>query len=241
MNTPFHTPKKPSLTFIDLFAGIGGFRIAMQNLGGKCVFSSEIDKYAQQTYLANFGELPHGDITLKETKKHIPKNFDVLCGGFPCQAFSIAGNRLGFEDTRGTLFFEIAKIVKKHRPKAIFLENVKNLISHDNGNTLRVILNILEEKLEYKVSYAVLNSMTHANIPQNRERIFIVAFDPKQVKNCNTFKFPKAVPLKKTIHDFLLQEKQDEKFYYPKTHKYYPELLKTVIKKDTVYQWRTRK
>jgi len=140
----------------------------MQNLGGKCVFSSEIDKYARQTYEANFGEVPFGDITLEETKAQIPKKFDILCGGFPCQAFSIAGRKLGFEDTRGTLFFEIAEIVKKHKPKAVFLENVKNLVSHDKGKTLRVILNILENELNYQVSYKVLNA-SHFCLPQNRD------------------------------------------------------------------------
>jgi len=204
MNIALLTPKNPSFTFIDLFAGIGGFRIALQNLGGKCVFSSEIDKYAQQTYLANFGELPYGDITLAETKEHIPKNFDVLCGGFPCQAFSIAGNRLGFEDTRGTLFFEIAKIVKKHRPKAIFLENVKNLISHDKGNTLRVILNVLEKELRYKVSYKVLNA-SHFGLPQNRERVYIVGFrDDIQQK----FSFPTPINTKTSLDSILEKNPQ---------------------------------
>jgi len=229
---------KPKFTFIDLFAGIGGFRIALQNLGGKCVFSSEIDKYAQKTYLANFGELPFGDITLQETKANIPNKFDILCAGFPCQAFSIAGKKKGFNDVRGTLFFEIAKIIQKHKPKAIFLENVKNLISHDKGQTFKVILQTLEQELKYQVFYQVLNSMTHANIAQNRERIFIVAFDSKQVSNWDNFEFPQSVNLTTTIDDFLLQSKQDEVFYYPKTHKYYPELKKVITKTDTIYQWR---
>jgi len=234
---PFPTPQKPTFTFIDLFAGIGGFRIALQNLGGKCVFSSEIDKYAQQTYLANFGELPFGDITKEETKAKIPKEFDILCGGFPCQAFSIAGHQRGFEDTRGTLFFEIATVVKTHRPKVIFLENVKNLVSHDKGKTLQVILNTLKE-IGYSVFFKVLNSMTHANVPQNRERIFVVAFDYKRIKDCQKFKFPNNVKLTKTIYDFLETGRQEELFYYQKNHKYYAELTKTMTKKDTVYQWR---
>lgn len=123
---PFPSPKKPKFTFIDLFAGIGGFRIAMQNLGGKCVYSSEFDAKAQESYLANYGEMPFGDITKESTKSYIPKDFDILCGGFPCQAFSLAGRRLGFKDeTRGTLFFEIEDILRKHQPKAFFLENVQ--------------------------------------------------------------------------------------------------------------------
>ena len=127
-NVPFPTPKQPKFTFIDLFAGIGGFRIAMQNIGGECVFSSEWDKLAQKTYFNNFGDYPFGDITKESTKKFVPNNFDVLCAGFPCQAFSIAGYRKGFEDTRGTLFFDVAEIIKSKKPKVVFLENVKNLL-----------------------------------------------------------------------------------------------------------------
>ena len=138
---PFPAPKNPKFTFIDLFAGIGGFRIAFQNLGGKCVYSSEFDAKAQETYLANYGEMPFGDITKESTKKYIPQDFDILCGGFPCQAFSLAGRRLGFKDkTRGTLFFEIEAILRKHQPKAFFLENVKGLAIHDRGRTLKTIL-----------------------------------------------------------------------------------------------------
>lgn len=226
------------LTFIDLFAGIGGFRMAFENLGAKCVFSSEWDKHVQETYAQNYAEIPHGDITLQETKNAIPQDFDVLCAGFPCQAFSIAGYQKGFEDTRGTLFFDIEQIAKKHRPKVIFLENVKNLVSHDKGNTFKVITSILEEKLEYKIFHKVLNTMEYANIPQNRERIFIVAFDPNQVPNFEDFEFPEKIELTKTIHDFLEKGKQDDYFYYQKEHKYYPELLKTITRNDTLYQWR---
>lgn len=237
-NVPFPTPENYTFKFIDLFAGIGGFRIAMQSVGGKCVYTSEWNKDAQKTYRENFGEIPFGDITKESVKNYIPTEFDVLCAGFPCQAFSIAGYQKGFSDTRGTLFFDIEQIIEKHRPKVVFLENVKNLISHDNGKTFKVIIEILEEKLGYKVFHKVLNSMTHANVPQNRERIFIVAFDPKQVKGYKKFKFPSKVKLTKTIHDILEQDKQDDKYYYPETHQYYPELVKTITKKDTVYQWR---
>lgn len=235
---PFPAPKKTDFTFIDLFAGIGGFRIAMQNVGGKCVYTSEWNADAKKTYFENFGEVPFGDITQDQVKNYIPKRFDVLCGGFPCQAFSIAGYRKGFAETRGTLFFDIQQIVEKHRPKVVFLENVKNLVSHDGGKTFKVIVEILQEKLGYRVFYKVLNSMTHANVPQNRERIFIVAFDPKKVKNYQDFEFPKPVELTRTIHDLLEQGKQEDKYYYKKDHQYYPELEKTMLKKDTVYQWR---
>ncbi len=237
-NVPFPTPKNHTFKFIDLFAGIGGFRLAMQNVGGKCVFTSEWNKDAKKTYRENFGEIPFGDITSDRIKNYIPKDFEVLCAGFPCQAFSIAGLQKGFSDTRGTLFFDIEQIVEKHRPKVVFLENVKNLVSHDGGNTFKIIIEILEKKLGYKVYFKVLNSMIHANVPQNRERIFIVAFDPLQVKNYGKFKFPNKLKLTKNIHDFLEQGKQDNKYYYSKTHPYYPELERNITKKDTVYQWR---
>ncbi len=237
-NVPFPTPKSYTFKFIDLFAGVGGFRIAMQNNGGKCIFSSEWDKNAQETYRVNFGEVPFGDISLKETKSYIPDKFDILCAGFPCQPFSIAGSQKGFSDTRGTLFFDIEQIVEKHRPKVVYLENVKNFVSHDKGKTFKVITEILEKKLGYKIFHKVLNSMTHANIPQNRERIFIVAFDPNQVENYSEFKFPKEIQLTKTIHNILETGKQDDYFYYKKNHKYYPTLKNEMKSKDTVYQWR---
>jgi len=235
---PFPPPKKPKFKFIDLFAGIGGFRLALQNLGGKCIYTSEWDNFAKKTYRENFGEIPFGDITKESTKNYIPEKFEVLCAGFPCQAFSIAGNRKGFTDTRGTLFFDIEDIIVKHRPKVVFLENVKNLVTHDKGKTFKTIIEILEKKLNYTVYSKVLNSMTHANIPQNRERIFIVAFDPEQVKKNKEFKFPEEIKLTNTIHDILENGKQDDKYYYPKNHKYYPELKTTMTSKDTVYQWR---
>ncbi len=237
-NIPFPAPNIEKFKFIDLFAGIGGFRLAFQKLGGKCIYSSEWDKDAKLTYNANFGEVPFGDITKDKIKAFIPKNFDILCGGFPCQAFSIAGYRKGFADTRGTLFFDIEQILEEHHPKAFLLENVKNLLSHNKGKTFEIICEILEKKLGYKVFYKVLNSMTHANIPQNRERIFIVGFDPERVKNYEKFNFPEPIKLTKTIHDILETGKQDDKYYYSKDHSYYPELEKSIINKNTVYQWR---
>ena len=236
-NAPFPTPHNHKFKFIDLFAGIGGFRIAMQNSGGKCVFSSELDKNAQKTYSANFGDVPFGDITKEKIKKYIPDNFDILCAGFPCQPFSIAGNRKGFSDTRGTLFFDVEQIIKKHQPKVVFLENVKNLVSHDKGRTFKVIIEILEEKLGYKVYFKVLNSMTYANIPQNRERIFIVAFDPKQVKNHSDFKFPEKQELTKDIHAILEKGNIDDYYYY-NNHQYFDKLDEEMTSKDTIYQWR---
>jgi DNA (cytosine-5)-methyltransferase 1 len=235
---PFPTLNQFKFKFIDLFAGIGGFRLALHNLGGKCVFTSEWDLNAKITYSENFGEVPFGDITKDYTKNYIPDDFDILCAGFPCQAFSIAGNQKGFADTRGTLFFDIEQIVEIHRPKVVFLENVKNLVSHDKGNTFKTIIDILENKLGYKVYSKILNSMTHANVPQNRERIFIVAFDPKQVKNHADFKFPSEIKLTKTIHNILEKGKQPDNLYYKEDHPYYPELNKAMTSKNTVYQWR---
>lgn len=237
-NVPFQTPENYNFKFIDLFAGIGGFRLALQNTGGKCVYTSEWENAAKKTYQKNFGEVPFGDITKESTKNYIPDKFDILCAGFPCQAFSIAGNRKGFSDTRGTLFFDVEQIINKHKPKVVFLENVKNLVTHDKGKTFKIIIDTLENKLGYKVYSSILNSMTHANIPQNRERIFIVAFDPNQVENYADFKFPEKIELSKNIHDVLENGKQEDKYYYKKEHQYYSELDEKMTSKDTVYQWR---
>ncbi len=175
-DVPFPRPNDYRFTFIDLFAGIGGFRLAFQNLGGKCVFTSEWDEQAKRTYDANFGEVPFGDITKESTKSFIPHQFDVLCAGFPCQAFSIAGKRGGFEDTRGTLFFDVAEIIRRHRPRAFFLENVKGLRNHDKGKTLATILNVLRNELGYYVPEPQIINAKNFGVPQNRERIFIVGF-----------------------------------------------------------------
>lgn len=189
-NVPFPGPKEPRFTFIDLFAGIGGFRIAMQNLGGKCVYSSEFDVKAQESYLANYGEMPFGDITKPTTKQYIPKKFDVLCAGFPCQAFSLAGKRLGFKDeTRGTLFFEIEDILRKHQPKAFFLENVKGLAIHDKGRTLKTILEHLDDAGYDVVPPQIVNAMDFG-VPQHRERIYILGFKKSLHVDINKFKYP---------------------------------------------------
>lgn len=184
-DVPFPSPTNPKFTFIDLFAGVGGIRLGMQEAGGKCIYSSEWNCQAQKTYLTNYGEMPFGDITKESTKNYIPDNFDVLCAGFPCQPFSISGKQKGFEDTRGTLFFDICSIVSSKKPKVIFLENVKHLVHHDNGNTLKTILSKLKE-LGYNVTWRVLNGSDYG-VPQNRERIIIVGtldgeFDFEKVK-----------------------------------------------------------
>lgn len=189
-------------TFIDLFAGIGGFRLALESFGAECVYSNEWDKYAQETYKMNFGDTPFGDIR-KVNEKNIP-NHDILCAGFPCQAFSISGKQQGFEDSRGTLFFDVARIIKEKKPKIVFLENVKNFANHNNGKTLSVIKNIMLE-LGYNFQYDVLNSANYG-IPQNRERIYIVCFrNDIKIKN---FSFPKPFKLNKFVEDFLLPNKE---------------------------------
>jgi len=196
---PFPPVENPKFKFIDLFAGIGGFRLAMQNLGGKCVFTSEWDREAKRTYKANFGERPFGDITKEETKSFIPDDFDILCAGFPCQAFSIAGKRGGFEDTRGTLFFDVAEIIKRKSPKAIFLENVKGLRNHNGGKTLATILNVLRNDLGYFVREPQIVNAKDFGVPQNRERIYIVGF--RNDLEIEKFEYPKPVNTKTTFSD----------------------------------------
>ncbi len=208
-DVPFPAPKNPKFTFIDLFAGMGGFRLAMQAQGGKCVFSSEWNAFSQKTYFSNFGDMPFGDITKEATKSFIPEHFDILCAGFPCQPFSIAGvskkkslgRETGFKDkTQGTLFFDVADIISRHRPKAFYLENVKNLTSHDKGNTFRVIRETLEE-LNYSLHYQVMDGQTY--VPQHRERIMIVGFDKNIYSGEEKFEFPEQHQSTRSIKEIL--------------------------------------
>lgn len=191
--------------FIDLFAGIGGFHLALSAFGAKCVFASEWDKSASETYENNFQIKPFGDIT-KINEQDIPAH-DILCGGFPCQAFSISGKQKGFEDTRGTLFFDIARIVDYHQPKVLFLENVKNLLNHDKGNTFNTIVKTLNE-LNYSVFYKILNS-SHFGLPQNRERLYIVAFH--STLNVGMFQFPKPLNTPISLVQILEDNPQNAK------------------------------
>ena len=216
-NIKFDTPfpeKSNDFTFIDLFAGVGGFRIAMQNLGGKCVFSSEIDKYAKKTYELNFGEVPFGDIT-KIDEKDIPEH-DILCAGFPCQAFSIAGKRKGFDETRGTLFFDIARIIKEKQPKAFFLENVKGLRNHNKGKTLKTILEVLRKDLNYYVKEPEIINAKDFGVPQNRERIFIIGF--RKDLNITEFNYPETSKKKKTFADIKEKKEVSVKYYLSKQY-----------------------
>lgn len=213
---PFPPKRRTTFTFIDLFAGIGGFRLAMQANGGKCVFSSEWNKFAQQTYAANFGEIPYGDITQETTKNAIPEGFDVLCAGFPCQPFSIAGvskknslgRETGFRDkTQGTLFFDVADIISRFRPKAFYLENVKNLASHDKGNTFSVIQSTIDE-LGYTFHYKIMDGK--AFVPQHRERIMMVGFNKDIYNGEEKFEFPTVGDPKNTIKDILMDDVPDK-------------------------------
>jgi len=239
-NAPFNQTelKTPDFKFIDLFAGIGGIRLPFQKLNGKCVFTSEWDKFAQKTYLANFGEMPNGDIT-QINASDIPEH-DILLGGFPCQAFSQAGLKQGFSDTRGTMFFEIQKILVEKRPKVFLLENVKQLKGHDKGNTLKTIMGILKgshnfevtddmsmseeakhalsEKLNYWVDFKVLRAADFGS-PQNRERVYIIGFDKDYFNNTNfdeAFVWPEPPKTKTRLGDILEDLSQinddDDKF-----------------------------
>lgn len=205
---PFPAPENPDFTFIDLFAGIGGFRIPLQELGGKCVFSSEFNYHAQRAYEYNFGEVPFGDVT-KLNLDIVPKH-DILCAGFPCQPFSISGKMKGFEDTRGTLIYHVFELIEKLQPKVVLLENVKHLVYHDNKRTLSTIVQHLEE-MGYVVSKKVLNA-SDFGLPQNRERIIIIGH--KETK----FDFTKIKKQPKTaLKDFLDKENDFEYLDEPYT------------------------
>ena len=213
-----------------MFAGVGGIRLGMESAGFSTVFANDIDQRAKTTYDLN-SDCPLTVADLQEFPiEDLPK-FDCLTGGFPCQPFSVSGKRLGFEETRGTLFFRIAEILNLHRPKTFLLENVKNLYHHDNGRTFKTILKVLREDLGYDVHYQVLNSINFG-VPQNRERVFIVGFDRK-----TDFKFPEGRPLTTTVRD-LLEEDVDERFYYREDHKHYGPISAAVVDPDKVYQWR---
>ena len=196
---------KSKLTFIDLFAGIGGIRLGLERAGAECVFTSEWDENAQKTYKTNFGVQPHGDIT-KISSDEIPDH-DILVGGFPCQAFSIIGDMKGFEDTRGTLFFEIERIIRDKQPKAFLLENVKQLVSHDNGRTFKVIKEKLD-KLGYFIHWKVLNAMDFG-LPQKRERVIIIGF-----KENHPFQFPTFKGKKLTLADILEDDTKVDKKHF---------------------------
>lgn len=216
-------------TFIDLFAGLGGFRLALESLGAKCVYSNEWDIPAQEVYKANFGETPEGDIT-KVDEKTIPDH-DIICAGFPCQAFSISGKRRGFEDSRGTLFFDVARIVKEKKPKVVFMENVRNFAMHDGGRTIEVVKNTMEE-LGYSFNYKVL-SATDYGVPQKRERVYMVCF--RNDLGVTDFKYPEPFKLTKHVEDFLLKDDEEvEKLYVDRPDTYYNDTVDDTYSDKTI-------
>lgn len=226
--------KNKSYRTLDLFAGIGGLRIAFERAGFNTVFANDIDPNCKLTYDANFDSslLTIGDIS-KIPSCDLPE-FDVLLAGFPCQPFSVAGYRKGFSDSgRGDLFFEIVRILSDKKPATFLLENVKNLKTHDKGRTYKIIREELKNA-EYEVKEQVLNSMTYGNVPQNRERIFIVGF--RSERALSMFEFPNEIKLTKTIED-MLDAQVPDKYYYKTNHPYY-ERLDESIKAGTFYQWR---
>ena len=224
------------------FAGVGGIDLAFEQTGGfKTIYANEFDPYPAKTFEANFSDVK---VDIKDIRtvaeKDLPE-FDCMIGGFPCQAFSIAGLRQGFDDekNRGTLFFEMAEIFRVRKPKVMMFENVKNLVGHDNGNTFRVILEVLKDA-GYHVKYQVLNAMNYGNTPQNRERIYIVCF--REEKDYQRFEFPDPIPLTKTLKDIIdFDNKVDDKYYYTEG-KYkgdiYDQLVNAMDDENAVYQWR---
>lgn len=221
---------------VSFFAGVGGIDLGFKKAGFKTIWANEVDSYAAETFKANFKcKLVVDDI--RNIKVEDIPNFDILLAGFPCQAFSVAGYRKGFSDERGNLFFELVRIIEVKKPQVVFLENVKNLVGHDNGNTFRVILDCLNQN-GYKVKYQVLNACDFGNIPQNRERIYIIAFLDEEI--AKRFYFPVPVPLKTKLHDVIDFENQvDEKYYYnERSCSFYEQLKEDMTKEDTIYQWR---
>lgn len=224
------------------FAGVGGIDLGFYEAGDfKTIYANEFDDYAADTMSQNFNvTVDRRDINTVDANE-IP-DFDILLGGFPCQAFSIAGHRQGFDDEkgRGNLFFELVRIIKAKKPRVAFFENVKNLVSHDHGNTFRVICNELD-KLGYKYLFQVLNASEFGNIPQNRERIYIVAF--RDISDYANLSFPKSIPLKTSIHDVIDFDAKDldDAFYYSEDKNvFYNELKSNMTSHDSIYQWRRK-
>ena len=216
---------------IDLFAGCGGFRLGMESAGFSTVFANDIDPRSQRTYEVNTPHIEFKCGSLTDIDPNELPEFDCLTGGFPCQPFSVSGKGLGFEDTRGTLFFNIAEILRVKRPQMFLLENVKQLYHHDQGRTFKTILKVLEEDLGYKVHYQVLNTLNYG-LPQNRERVFIVGFDKE-----TTFTFPEPIGYRLSVSE-LLEDTVDEQYYYREDHKHYRPIADAVTDPDKVYQWR---
>lgn len=220
------------------FAGVGGIDLGFEQAGFEIVYANEIDKQAAVTFGKNFPDVPLDVVDIKTLDETQLPDFDVMLAGFPCQAFSVAGYRQGFDDEkgRGNLFFDLIRIIQEKKPEIVFLENVKNLVGHDKGRTFEVINRSLKDE-GYFVKPMVLNSSQFGNIPQSRERIYIVCFRDK--KQYQTFDFPEPITLEKTLHDVIdFENRQDDRFYYTDACKFYDELVKNVVNTDTCYQWR---
>jgi DNA (cytosine-5)-methyltransferase 1 len=224
------------LKMASFFAGVGGIDLGFEKAGFQTIWANERDKYAVQTYQYNFDNEIILDDIVNIKEKSVP-DVDILLAGFPCQAFSVAGYRKGFEDERGNVFFEVVRIIKEKRPPIIFLENVKNLVGHDKGNTFKVILEALQT-YGYSVKYKVLNACEYGNVPQNRERIYVVGFLDEEV--AEKFKFPDPILLTKTIKDTIdFENKKDDKYYYTdEKYDFYDKLEESINSEDTIYQWR---
>lgn len=224
---------------ISLFSGVGGIDLAFKKAGFETVYANEIDKNARETFKLNFPDVKLDSRDIREiNKEDLPQDADIVISGFPCQSFSIAGYRKGFEDEKnGDLFFETLRIAKAVNAEIIFLENVKNLANHDNGKTFKIILEALESN-SYYVNYQVLNASEFGNVAQNRERIYVVAYKNKSY--FSKFSFPKPIALTRTIRDFIdFKTKQDSKYYYtPENFKYYDKLVDSMDDPTTIYQWR---
>ena len=226
------------LTCASFFAGVGGIDLGFEEQGFKTIYANEFDTKARETFALNFPHVQLDGRDIREVQATEVPTVNVIVGGFPCQAFSIEGYRQGFRDEkgRGTLFFELARIIEEKQPQAIFLENVKNLVNHDKGNTFKVILKTLED-LGYYVTYKVMNAAEFGNIPQGRERIYIVGFKDKAVSE--SFQFPEKIPLSKTVFDVINFKTQvDEHYYYREDKHYYPLLRDNIVSVGSIYEYR---
>lgn len=226
------------LTVASFFAGVGGIDLGFESQGYRMVYANEFDEKARETFALNFPHVQLDGRDIREIPTSEVPSTDIIVGGFPCQAFSIEGYRQGFHDEkgRGTLFFELARIIEEKQPRAIFLENVKNLVRHDKGNTLKVILKTLED-LGYYVTYQVMNAAEYGNIPQGRERIYIVGFKDKAVSA--NFQFPDKVDLTETVFDVIdFKTNVDEQYYYREDKHYYPLLRDNVVSVGSIYEYR---
>lgn len=226
------------LTCASFFAGVGGIDLGFESQDFRTVYANEFDAKARETFALNFPEVTLDSRDIREVFASEVPTVDIIVGGFPCQSFSIEGYQQGFQDEtgRGTLFFELARIIKVKQPRAIFLENVKNLVHHDKGNTLRLILKTLED-LGYFVTYQVMNASEYGNLPQGRERIYIVGFKDKSVSE--RFQFPDKVELTKSVFDVIdFKTQVEEQYYYKEDKHYYPLLRDNIVSIGSIYEYR---